>query len=491
MSFWQRYFCDRNLLLALTLLGLFVRSYEACRNALNPDEVWIAFIARPESWFSESLAQHHPPFFYLFQHWVQKFSQTEWALRLVPVVAGTFYPLVVALWLNRTGMRAAGFFAFALLEFSPNLMALSMEGRGYTLCLLLLSGALYWLERSLQSGKTLQLGFFAILLYLAILTEYMAIFAAAGMGVYGLLRLGSQPRSFQSVWLLLQIGGVLIYWWLYQATVRTLLDRDDVNYYVTGYLKNQFPQEGQNLVYFAVKNTARVFSMLGYKHWIGFVLMAAAAASILRRESRAFLFAVLVSMGLAIGFAIGTMHPYGSTRHSTAIALFLAALAGMTVDWLASRYQWFRPRMAALVLAVVMLAYYPELRYIEKDFLARSLEGAVRAIPPEVKAVLVEEETAFLLRYYLAGKGAPTEEKVKLQKFQMAGGRQFAWYRWAHKSEGTIREDSERMRVDFGWTTEEPIWVLDSGFRVSSDSLRLAQKKSGVVLGFAAPKDNS
>jgi len=32
--------------------------------------------------------------------------------------------------------------------------------------------------------------------------------------------------------------------------------------------------------------------------------------------------------------------------------------------------------------------------------------------------------------------------------------------------------------------------VLDSGFALSSDSLRLAQQKSGVVLGFAAPKGN-
>ena len=67
--------------------------------------------------------------------------------------------------------RAAGLITLLLVAFSPVLTALAAEVRDYSLLLLWMASALYFLERAFRDQKVSSIAYSSLFLYLAISCE--------------------------------------------------------------------------------------------------------------------------------------------------------------------------------------------------------------------------------------------------------------------------------------------------------------------------------
>ena len=246
----------------VVLAALVMRLVVAAQTSFNPDEALIFFIAQASDWYARSLRFHHPPLFYFLLHYIQWISDSELALRLLPIIAGSLFPWVIWKWLARQGFAHAALVALLLLEFSPTLISLSAQVRGYTLALLLSSLALLFLEAALETRSLPRLVLAMLCLYLGILTEFSVAFVAGALGVYAMLRLVKEHHlmSFSLVWVLSQLGALGVYALLYKTSIATLVSDPDTVQHVTGYLRHSFPQPSANRLYFAVAGTAKQFS---------------------------------------------------------------------------------------------------------------------------------------------------------------------------------------------------------------------------------------
>src|SRR6516165_10296041 len=135
--------------------GLALRLRLAFLNYLNPDEAEIALLAFG-TWgdvLRNSLKLgDHPPLLIVITHAVSLISRTELALRLVPVLAGSLFPLLLFAWLRRAAGMMAAMAALFLLTLAPHLITVSAQLRSYTLALLFLSASLVVLEEALESN---------------------------------------------------------------------------------------------------------------------------------------------------------------------------------------------------------------------------------------------------------------------------------------------------------------------------------------------------
>src|SRR5207249_4021108 len=83
--------------------------------------------------------------------------------------------------------------------FSPACLPLSMEVRNYSLLLLLSALALLQFERAVEDRSTLGMAAFSVVLYLAILAHYSALFLTASLFVYAPIRFWSRRSRPSSV----------------------------------------------------------------------------------------------------------------------------------------------------------------------------------------------------------------------------------------------------------------------------------------------------
>ena len=256
------------------LLGLALRLWEAASVFLNPDELIHYCRSQPVSWYEASLTGTTPPLLFFLMHYVQMLSSSELFLRFPFVVSGTLFPWIVYKWLDRLQLPWAALSAFLLLEFSPNLIALSAQIRGYVLALLFVSAAIFFLQRALDlrsfSSLILSSGF----LYLGILSEYSVALVTGAMGVYGLLVLLQRPRpiSFVLAWACSQLIALALYASLYQSSMGGLINSPLAKSNIAGYLRGAFPKPGENLVLFSLTSTFKQFAYLASSIPMGTVL---------------------------------------------------------------------------------------------------------------------------------------------------------------------------------------------------------------------------
>lgn len=128
------------------LAGLALRLRLALFTYLNPDEAVNALLSFG-TWgyaLSNWVKETHPPLLMVITHAVSLISRKEIALRLVPVLAGSLFPLLFSVWLRRVSGRVAAMTALFLLTLAPHLIAVSAApsrirrpsegdmGRGFT-----------------------------------------------------------------------------------------------------------------------------------------------------------------------------------------------------------------------------------------------------------------------------------------------------------------------------------------------------------------------
>lgn len=480
--------------------GVALRMQLAWQTSLNPDEALIMAIAQPTTWFRDSLYYHHPPFFYFLLHAVERVSTSELALRMVPVLAGALFPWFLMKWLQVLQFPHAALTAILLLEFSPNLITLSAQVRGYTLTLLLVAVALWVLEKALVEKSTPLLWVSSGLVVLAILTEYSAAFAVGGMGIYVLWRLfiDPLPRSWMVSWGISQAVGLGLYAWLYRISVAPLLADATTPELITGYLSGAFPQPLDDRLWFALSNTTQQFAYalastpMGALGQILFVAgMAWLWSGGVRR--RALVGLLVAPFLIALAAAWWHVHPYGRSRHT--VILGVLGVSGIA---LAGEFFWRRFPGSWIAMPLVLLAASYRLRVPDQNDMPRELQErtamveAVRELRwrlPADAVVLMDRETSWILRYYLTDRLGPVTHTFKKGKpigVNIPGLNGYA-VRWLFRSLGESREDAATLRDAMHLPSEQRIWVVDGGFAVLPAQMPSAEMLSGSLLLFRDP----
>jgi mannosyltransferase len=123
-------------------------------------------------------SESNPPLYYVLAWgWAQEFGRSEWGIRSLSALLGTFtVPVGYAIGRQLSGRRV-GLVLMAILAFCPMLIWYSQEARSYAL--LVLFGALSFLffVRSLDTRRGHDLGLWAVTSALALGSHYFAFFA--------------------------------------------------------------------------------------------------------------------------------------------------------------------------------------------------------------------------------------------------------------------------------------------------------------------------
>ena len=469
--------------LLVLAVGFLIRLWAATSSFVNPDEAYHALLASPDTFsalYESAVRSPHPPLFLILLHFVREITRSDLGIRFIPLVAGTLLPWVMYRWISRGWSRMAGFTALTILALAPELIRLSAEARAYTLCLLAMAVAIYLLDRAIEQSSIWKMMGFALALYVAILTDYSAAFFVLASGVYFLLRIREQTvtTGVRITWEFSQVGAVVLYSILWVTQVYPMQVIATTRADVEGWLRNSYPQPGQNPLVFIVQNTARQFAFLLpllVPAVVAMALFAIALWLLWRRgapgrfwHSRAA--AVLMVTPFAAACAASFVHlfPYGRTRHTVFLALFIALGVGIAMDRVARN--WIIPlAIVAAIAAPLWHAFEGRYRWeigrvdSRKELMVQALDFMKRSIPPGTP-ILTESEFRVVLAYYLDTgvrlpevTGSPSEERT--------GDYRLFCARWDFVTLDDLRQDLRLFRGRYDLGPDARIWVLDGGFR--------------------------
>lgn len=333
---------------AVFLAGLVLRLRLAATTYLNPDEAYHALLST-SNWrdlWNNSLTVAHPPLLILVAHMALMLSRSELAVRLVPVLAGSLFPVLIYVWLRKVSGRMAAMAALLLLTLAPHLVEVSAQLRSYTLAFLLLAAALLALERALDEDRWQWMVAYSVLLCLCILSDYSMAFFVGAAGVYCLLRIANRPGAVKAAWAAGQLAAAALYGALFVMQVRSLSGGGIERAAVSGWLYGAFPRPGEMWA-FPFVNTVKPFAYLMASIPAGAVALAmfVAAAALLctgrtgsdRGKARGLAALLVVPFLLNMAGAYSHFFPYGRSRHSLVVGLFAACGVGIFVETLPRR----------------------------------------------------------------------------------------------------------------------------------------------------------
>jgi len=468
----------------VVIAGLALRLAEASRTYLNPDEALHFYVSLPKDWYRNLLQVAHPPLLFFMLHGVLRVSSSELALRAVPVVAGSIFPWVAYRWVTKVRNAGAGFVALLILTFSPNLVSLSAQVRGYVLALLFAALAMLLVESAFETEAALRLVLFNFCLYLAILSEYSAAWFVGAAGVYVLMR-GIDCRVSRRLWVIWgigQVGALFLYAVLFRTAVASPTATGVLHSVTPRYLKGAFPVAHENLLAFAGLGTMKQFAYTFSSIPLGSVAMVMFAVGLIvlwrsgsspgGRGRRALAIAIPVAFLLALTGAIVKVLPYGRSRHTVICCLFIAAGVGVGFEALLGKKRWvFAMMVAALVLSWLFIDEpdqnnISEIRHRRASMLAAA--NRLRSILPTNTPVLTDAETALLLRYYWCGAREIESHKLVngATEWRLDGFR-IVWRRSDLRGIDGFVTDVTTVRRAFDLPPGDSLWVVDGGFEVA------------------------
>ena len=329
----------------IVLAGFAVRFYASTRAFFNPDEVLhYIIINQPSAWlaYKASLGNAHPPLIFLVLYAWHFLGHSEVFLRFPSVVLGTAACGVAFLWLRDLMGKAAGLIGLTLFAFSPSMVALSAQTRGYALLLLCMSGALYFLARAFRENSAGKMWCFTICLYLAVLSHYSAVFFTVAAGLYVIARFSDSKNSRRLLvpWALGQVGAAAIYAILYVTHISKI--RGSIAVWSTGFSGGYFQLSGKDIFTFTGLGALKIFAYLFGELYVAcaMLLVFAVAAGILfagdlrhRTDSPqlSHLSILVLFPFFAIwGASLAGIYPFEGSRHT----VFLAPLAFAGVSYL-------------------------------------------------------------------------------------------------------------------------------------------------------------
>ncbi|MFA4860796.1 glycosyltransferase family 39 protein [Methanoregula sp.] len=177
------------LLLSLTIVGLFLRFFNLGYNSLWLDEAsthTFAIMSIPEIWEATTGGEFNPPLFYWIEHFMLVFGNNEFVLRFVPALLGVLtIPLVY--YAGKEFMdRNVGIIAAAAFAFSPFLVFYSQEARAYSMMLFFVAFAMIFYFRAMKNNEIRNWVLFGLLAALAFWSHFYALVIIGALILYAL-----------------------------------------------------------------------------------------------------------------------------------------------------------------------------------------------------------------------------------------------------------------------------------------------------------------
>jgi hypothetical protein len=477
--------------LVVVLLGFLARLWTASGTYLNPDEAMhflAAYHASLAGAYRGSLGLAHPPLLILLLYYWRNLGESELMLRLPSVLAGTGFCWFSFRWLTAVFGRSTGWIGLVFASLLPPLIGLSAEVRQYALLLGFVAASAFFLEQALTRSSASNMAYFAICLYLSILSHYSAMLFAGAIGLYSLLRLiGSRPsRAVVVSWAVAQAGALALLLVLYRTHIAQLKGSGVAQQAMQEVMRNSYYHAGQDhWPLFVFARTFGVFQFIfgqnaigdvaGVLFFIGVILLL--RGKIGAQESiNPGLLATFLLLPFAINgtAALADFYPYGGTRHSAFLAMFAIAGAALPLaKWSGDRI--IRALGGALLIVVACYLFgAPHRPYMRRsDQRETHMVQAMETIRRQVAAgapIFVDPQTSLLLRRYLCPEASDAVDTTapRLQAYACAGhpvvvARSEAWIisapqfldRWRDVLSVTGMRPGDRLFVfQAGWDIE-------------------------------------
>ncbi|MBZ5601892.1 MAG: glycosyltransferase family 39 protein [Acidobacteriia bacterium] len=458
--------------------GFVLRLRLAATTYLNPDEALHALfsIGTWREVLRHSLMVTHPPLLILINHLIVPFSRAELAARMVPLLAGSAFPVVLALWVRRVAGTMTAGVVLLLLMLSPALIAISAVVRSYTLAFLFLSLSLLVFEEAIAAASAWKMALYTVLLYGAILSDYSMAWFAGAAGIYALMRLPGLPARVKTVWTMGQAVALAIYAVLFRLQVPKLRVTSGTQA-VNGWLMGAFPHR-QNAFIFPFYNTPKLFAFVMSSIFLGAALMALFAAGVYLlwmretriepRRARALAVLLVVPFGLGLAGAYAHLFPYGRSRHDLVLGIFGVVGAAIVIETLPRRAA-LASLAAALLLSPLWIRRYETALYeiprdrAAKELIPQCLEYMRSAIPPGAP-VFTEIETLWILKYY-AGDLAPANMPTPgFLEYRLDGRWRAVTSGYQYENLRDFKKALADFRREYRIAEQDPVWILDGGW---------------------------
>lgn len=453
--------------LAVVASGLALRIVATRGTYLGSDEAihyQLVNVSSVADVYRATLTSAHPPLFFFLLHFWRSIDSSEFFLRLLPALLGTAMLLTAFTWANRLLKTSAAFFVLTLLAFSPRLIAISSEVRGYALLLFLMTTALAVLELAVDARSPVTMVAFSVLLGLTILTHYSAVWFALVAFTYVLFRFQRErpPHRLVAAWVGGQVWISALCLFLYRSHLAGLrgshLERAVMNR-----AEYFYPSQEGALEYLARQTLAFFRSLMGssFAAIVGLLafLIAVGLLSVLKRPV-ALLFALPFLVGAAAG--LGGVYFFGGTRHSSYLLLFAAGAIGF------AGAEIFRGRVwPALCLGVILVWSSASSRLDSEGRDIAHMKAAVNVVRSNVApddVVFGDRHSILILSYYLDGGDYFRENPLRLPFWRSSAGgyRLVGSYTWAFNPPRLVSE-FERLSEVHRLPTGQVVWVFHVG----------------------------
>ena len=434
--------------------------------------------------YRATLTNAHPPLFFFLLHFWLRIDSSEFFLRLLPALLGTAFLAVAYRWAAKAFDRAVAFYCLVLLAFSPALVSLSAEVRGYTLLLFLMASALLVLERAIETRSPPLMAAFSGLLYLAILTHYSALWFTLASFLYVLVRVRHErlPGRLTAAWLAFQAGALALCAFLYFTHVVNLRGSELEGVMMRNHAEYFHPALDSASAFLVRQTIAFFRAFLGSP--VSAIAGVAAVAGgigllISRRRPTALLMSIPFLLGAAAGLA--ALYPYGANRHSSYLLLFAAAAIGVASSAVTGGRLW-PALLAGFLLAGASWSAHSN--RVERDL--ADMEAAIatiRVAAPSGSLVFADFHSGLTLSYYLGGSdffrenpGRPYFWKSAAGGYRLIGSREWAFNAKRFASE--LAKAVELYRLPPG----KVLWIVHLG-REFDPARVLAERFPGVAVG--------
>jgi 4-amino-4-deoxy-L-arabinose transferase-like glycosyltransferase len=409
--------------LVLVAAGFVLRVLAARGTFLNPDEALQYMQANQRSTFlayKASLTNAHPPLLFLVLYFWEFLGRSEWMLRMPSVLAGTTCCWLSFKWIGRLFGNAAGLIGLVLLTFAPSMIDLSAELRQYALLLMCTAGALLALIKAFEENSARAMWLSSILLSLAILSHYGAVFVIAALTLYALVRIADSQASRKVIlaWVSGQAIVLAVFAFVYYTHVAKVKN-SRIPAWSSPFQQYFFHWQDGDLFFFLRENTSNIFLYSFKEHYVSAFLLILFLLGVIylfatglfprseqRRSGHLGILLVLPFMAAWAG-AIGGIYPYIGSRHTIFLVPF--AVAGVSVALaVLTRQKLWAGVLVALALMGVSHAYgKPSAgRIPRKDQDRLLMVSAVNYVHEAVsknEIIVTDYQSSLLGAYYLCG----------------------------------------------------------------------------------------
>lgn len=480
---------------AVTIAILFaVQLRHASLIHLNPDEALHYQLAHQTTLYKAYVANNtnaHPPLLVLLLHVLLKFGRAEWFLRLIPISAYCGMIWFAWRWGSLALNREAGFTLAMLLGFSPPIFNLATEIRQYLLVFCFALAALYYFERAVEELSSKWMAISAAMLALAILSDFSAVWFTAGFGVYTLLAVwrAGLPRKTQLAWVGGQAGAALLYLFLYVTHISKLRGAVISKEAREGWLSGMYCVQGCDATSFLRAHTTGLFSYVFGSPWAGLIgaMLAMAGVGLLFKrypKGRPLIAGSAAAFLSCMAAAAGGLYPYGGTRHSLPLFLWIAACAAAVAGAAGKARLPLLLAGIAVIIPVWRLTALPEPQVLpvaeqRREFPVDAVRYLRRKVSPK-GIVFTDLQSILLLLYYHSPELYADPAMAHFWDYNLDGLHVVMAPTWSLDPTPFVNE-LKMLKQTYHLEKGAEVWVFDGGWG-SPINRMLNVQYSGAVL---------